>query len=106
MADGRDPVATGLAASLARPGGNVTGMTNLRTELAGKRLELLKETVPNYAHIAALCNPAAGPAGELEELKAAAHSLKIQLHVLEVRVADESKRNLEKQPRRASALSL
>jgi len=89
MADGRDPVATGLAASLARPGGNVTGMTNLRTELAGKRLELLKETVPNYAHIAALCNPAAGPARELEELKAAAHSLKIQLHVLEVRIADE-----------------
>jgi putative tryptophan/tyrosine transport system substrate-binding protein len=88
MADGRDPVATGLAASLARPGGNVTGMTNLRTELAGKKLELLKETVPKHAHVAAFWNPAARTE-EIGELKAAAPSLKIQLHVLEVRVADE-----------------
>jgi ABC-type uncharacterized transport system substrate-binding protein len=88
MADGRDPVATGLAASLARPGGNVTGMTNMRTDLAGKRLELLKETVPKHAHVAVLWNPAVR-AEEIEELKAAAPSLKIQLRVLEVRVADE-----------------
>ena len=88
MADGRDPVATGLAASLARPGGNVTGMTNLRTELAGKKLELLKETVPKHAHVAVFWNPAVR-AEEIAELKAAALPLKIQLHVLEVRVADE-----------------
>ena len=88
MADGRDPVATGLAVSLARPGGNVTGMTNLRTELAGKKLELLKETVPKHARVAVLWNPAVR-AEEIEELKAAAPSLQIQLRVLEVRVADE-----------------
>lgn len=52
-----DPVKSGLAASLARPGGNVTGMTFLTSELAGKRLELLKEAVPTASRIAVLWNP-------------------------------------------------
>src|SRR5438309_11435174 len=52
-----DPVATGLIDSLARPGGNITGVTNLSEDLDGKRLELLKETIPNLSRLAHLWNP-------------------------------------------------
>jgi len=54
---GSDPVETGLATSLARPGGNVTGLTNSGRELVGKRIELLKETLPGLSRIAVLWNP-------------------------------------------------
>ena len=56
---GADPVEAGLIESLARPGGNVTGLTNLTRELGGKRLELLKEAVPKLARVAVLYDPAA-----------------------------------------------
>jgi putative ABC transport system substrate-binding protein len=58
MGDGADPVETGLIESLARPGGNVTGITLLNRELGGKRLELLKEAVPKLARVAVLYDPA------------------------------------------------
>ena len=58
---GTDPVEAGQVQSLARPGGNVTGVTNLITELGGKRLELLKEAVPKLARVAVLYEPASWP---------------------------------------------
>jgi putative tryptophan/tyrosine transport system substrate-binding protein len=85
-----DPVRAGLAASLARPGGNVTGMTFLTSELAGKRLELLKEAVPTASRVALLWNPD-NPGGtpDLQATRAAAASLKVMLQSFEVRtVAD------------------
>jgi putative ABC transport system substrate-binding protein len=64
---GSDPVEEGLVKSLARPSGNVTGITNITKELGGKRLELLKETIPKLAHVAVLYNPAAP--GSVREVK-------------------------------------
>ena len=52
-----DPAASGLVESLARPGGNITGITTIATELSGKRLELLKETIPTLARVAVMWNP-------------------------------------------------
>jgi putative ABC transport system substrate-binding protein len=78
-----DPVATGLVASLARPGGNVTGVTDLNVEVGPKRLELLHEAVPKATIIAALINPSNPGAETLSGgLQAAARVLGIQLHVL------------------------
>jgi ABC-type uncharacterized transport system substrate-binding protein len=82
-----DPVETGLVASLARPGGNITGMSMMTAPLGGKRLELLKKTLPGLARVAVFWNPpnpAYGPI--LRELDAAAPKLRLQLQRLEVRV--------------------
>jgi putative ABC transport system substrate-binding protein len=82
-----DPVETGLVASLARPGGNITGMTTMTAPLGGKRLELLKRTVPGLARVAVFWNPpnlAYGPV--LKELEAAAPMLRLKLERVEVRV--------------------
>ena len=81
-----DPVGSGLVASLARPGGNVTGLSNIIAELGGKQLELLKEAVPQVSRVAVLynpVNPAAGPA--LNRTREAARALAVELQVLEVR---------------------
>ncbi len=87
---GVDPVKTGLIESLARPGGNVTGITNLTRDLGGKRLELLKEAVPKLARVAVLYDPATlGSALELKEvLPAAARALRLTIQPWELRDAD------------------
>ena len=90
MGIGADPVMAGLVESLARPGGNVTGLTILSTELGGKRLELLKEAVPKLVRVAALYDPAA-PASVIEVkevLPAAARTLGLTVRFWEVRDAD------------------
>jgi putative tryptophan/tyrosine transport system substrate-binding protein len=88
---GADPVEAGLVESLARPGGNVTGITNLSRELGGKRLELLKEAVPKLARVAGLYDPAnPGSAHEVkEDLPVAARALGLTLQSWEVRAADD-----------------
>jgi putative ABC transport system substrate-binding protein len=86
-----DPVEAGFVESLARPGGNVTGITNLGTELGGKRLELLKEAVPKIARVAVLYDPA-NPAIVLEVKKVipvAARALGLTIQPWEVRTADD-----------------
>ena len=88
---GVDPVEAGLVESLARPGGNVTGITNLTRELGGKRLELLKEAVPKLARVAVLYDPAT-PASVLEVkevLPVAARALGLTIQPWEVRAADD-----------------
>ena len=88
---GLDPVEAGLVESLARPGGNVTGLTNLSRELGGKRLELLKEAVPKVARVAVLYDPA-NPASvrEVKEvLPVAARALRLTIQPWEVRDADD-----------------
>jgi putative ABC transport system substrate-binding protein len=84
MASSSDPVQGGLVASLARPGGNITGMALLAPELSGKRLELLKEVVPQVARVAVLWNPRNPVAGNVRETEAAAQALHLQLHLVEV----------------------
>jgi putative ABC transport system substrate-binding protein len=87
---GGDPVKAGLVESLARPGGNVTGLTILSRELAGKQLELLKEAVPKLARVAVLYDPALPPSVlEVKELlPVAARALGLTLQPWEVRDAD------------------
>jgi putative tryptophan/tyrosine transport system substrate-binding protein len=85
-----DPVAAGLVDSLARPGGNMTGFSNILPVLAGKRLELLKETVPNLSRVAVLWDPQ-GP-GSSQQWKESLHparELGLQLHSMEVSTADK-----------------
>jgi putative ABC transport system substrate-binding protein len=81
-----DPVGTGLVDSLARPGGNITGLSGFGPELSGKRLEVLKEIVPGLSRVAALAyqpNPAYNL--QLKEVKDAARALKLQLEIVDVR---------------------
>jgi putative ABC transport system substrate-binding protein len=88
---GNDPVEAGLIEGLARPGGNVTGLTNLTGKLAGKRLELFKEAVPKLTRVAVLYQ-AATPANVLEvneDLPGAARVLKLTVQSWEVRVAED-----------------
>ena len=86
-----DPVGTGLAASLARPGGNVTGLSVLLPELSGKRLELLKETLPKITRVAVLWNPteAALLQPAFKEIEVAAQAYTLQLHSIEVRSTED-----------------
>jgi putative ABC transport system substrate-binding protein len=106
MAGTSDPVGAGFVASLARPGGNITGLSFLGAELPGKRLELLKEMVPQSARVAVLANPA-DPTYEarMHNLRMAAQALGLHLRVLEVRSADELDATVAAMPQeRADAL--
>jgi putative ABC transport system substrate-binding protein len=85
---GANPVATGLAASLAHPGGNVTGFAVLEIELSGKRLQLLKDAFPAVSRVAALWNPA-GIISIRRATEEAAHTLGVQLRVIEVAIPDQ-----------------
>jgi putative ABC transport system substrate-binding protein len=85
-----DPVGSGLVPSLARPGGNVTGLTVMASDLVGKQLELLKEVVPKVSRVALLRNPdnpASAP--QLREAEAAARALGVRLQTLEARDPQE-----------------
>jgi putative ABC transport system substrate-binding protein len=85
-----DPLGTGLAASLSRPGGNVTGLSAQSNELAGKRLELLREIIPGLRRLAAMGN-AGSPAFRLEmgEVQAAARTLGLEVASFEIRRAED-----------------
>jgi putative ABC transport system substrate-binding protein len=88
---GDDPVRRGLVASLARPGGNLTGIGILVLALSGKRLELLRELVPGVARVAVLVNPAEAANTEitLQDVEAAARGLGLQVQVLKADTSDE-----------------
>ena len=88
---GEDPVRLGLVASLARPGGNLTGINFFTTELAAKRLELLRELVPAAARVAVLVNPANAANAEttLRDVEAAARAIGLQIQVLNASTSRE-----------------
>ena len=86
---GADPVEAGVVESLARPGGNVTGLTNLSRGLSGKRLELLKEAVPKVSRVAVLYNPTVPSAIELKGVQSAGRALRLSIQPWEVRPADD-----------------
>jgi ABC-type uncharacterized transport system substrate-binding protein len=85
-----DPVATGIAKSLAQPGGNVTGLTVQPSDLASKRIDLLREIVPKMRRLSALANVAgSGFLQETASIRAAAAALSIEADILELRTADD-----------------
>jgi putative ABC transport system substrate-binding protein len=85
-----DPVGTGIIPSLARPGGNITGLSSIAPDLEGKRLELLRELVPGLAHVGVFWNPSnAFHAVSMKQARAAAGALKIKLLLLSVKKAED-----------------
>jgi putative ABC transport system substrate-binding protein len=108
MSNSTDPVATGLVASLARPGGNVTGLSNISPELSGKRLELLREVVPGLSRVAIIWNPdLRGAMFDYNATEGAARSLRLQLQSVEVLRAEDLDRAFsEITKERAQALIL
>jgi len=99
------PVASGLVATLARPGGNVTGLATLGADLAGKRLELLREVVPGLRRLAIMGNVAnVFTVLELHELQGAAHTLGLEVATLEIRRAQDIAPAFEALKSRADAL--
>ncbi|MGH8634175.1 MAG: ABC transporter substrate-binding protein [Burkholderiales bacterium] len=93
MGNSNDPVGTGFVSSLARPGGNVTGLSNISAELSGKRLELLREAVPGLSRVAFLWNPdIRGAVLDYKETEGAARSLRVELQSVEVSRAEDLER--------------
>jgi putative tryptophan/tyrosine transport system substrate-binding protein len=91
FAAGEDPVQLGLVASLARPGGNLTGVNFFNYELVAKRLELLRELVPKAAHVAVLVNPTSTVNSEttVSEVEAAGRAMGLQIHILKASTSGE-----------------
>jgi putative tryptophan/tyrosine transport system substrate-binding protein len=100
-----DPVGTGLVASLARPGGNVTGLSNQSADLPGKRLDLLRELIPKLRRLAIMANTG-NPIGvrEMSAVQAAAHTLGFEEVKLEIRTAEDIGPAIEALAARAEAL--
>jgi putative ABC transport system substrate-binding protein len=102
-----DPLGSGIVASLSRPGGNATGLSQLAADLAGKRLELLREVLPGLSRLAALGNagnPTTAP--EMLELQTAARTLGLQIVISEIRRAEDIAPAIEAFKDRADALYL
>jgi putative ABC transport system substrate-binding protein len=100
-----DPIGSGAVASFARPGGNVTGMSSQATDLAGKRIDLLREILPGLHRLAIMGNVGYPSAGlELAEVRAAARTLGVEVVVLEIRRSDEIEPAFEAIKGRAKAL--
>jgi len=97
-----DPVAAGLAESLARPGGNATGLTVAPSDLAGKRIGLLREIIPNFRRISALANVVSSQ--EAEGIRTAAAAFNIETNIFELRSADDIAPALAKLKGRTDAL--
>ena len=108
MASAGDPVATGLVESLARPGGNITGLSQMVPELVGKRLELLREIVPKLSRVAVLWNPQDRSSTlSWKEIQLPARQAGVQLHSLEVRSPSDLDKAFEDATRaRAGALAI
>jgi len=86
MAQDNDPVGNGFVASLARPGGNITGLATLAPELSGKQQELLKEIIPNLSRVAVFgTSTAPGNSQTLKEIELAAEALKVKIQYLDIR---------------------
>jgi putative tryptophan/tyrosine transport system substrate-binding protein len=100
-----DPVGDGLVASLARPGGNITGLSNEQPDLAGKRLEILRELVPGFSRLGYIAN-ANNPTSmrNVREMEAAAAKLALQITPLDIRSAEEVTPAMETLKGRAQAL--
>ena len=89
MAHVNDPIALGLVASLAQPGGNITGISNLSPELSGKRLELLKEVIPKAYRVAVLAYGGVAMQTSIKETEVAAQSLHLKVQLLRLKAPDE-----------------
>jgi len=89
MSSVNDPIALGLVESLAHPGGNITGISNLSPELSGKRLELLKEVIPKVYRVAVLTTGSEAMRTSIKETEVAAEALHLQLQLLEVKGPNE-----------------
>jgi len=105
FASAGDPVGTGVVASLARPGGNITGLSGQATDTAAKRLQLLREVVPNLRRLAIMAN-VGNPFAvlEMDEVQAAARTLGLEVAALEIRRAEDIAPALETLKGRAEAL--
>jgi putative tryptophan/tyrosine transport system substrate-binding protein len=107
FATAADPVGTGVVASLAQPGGNVTGLSSQTTDLAGKRIELLREVVPGLRRLAILANPDNSyVASEVREVQAAARTLGLEVDLFEIRQVQDIARVFEGIKGRTEALNI